>query len=622
MLSKKSVVFGLIMVFLVFSFIDLVLAIPSVSDEFNLKVIPEQPKPYETITLKITNKTGDTIKRMRITVYNPKHETVFSGFISEGILTLSSLDTKSVGVYKIGIEDYAGFLNFSVKNELWYAGPNPSMPVVGEKITLGVPQGVGVKIYDSKGELYLACKTLLDVLGKGVVEFTIDTPGIYELRIAEISVDYWQKNLSLRVYERKKFDIEITPENPKIEEILTIKISSEANAVENAEVEITYPSGKIEKKITEKEGKVTAVPTEIGEYLLKVRKDKFETAEKRFSAYDSFRVKVIPEEISTEDIITIKVRDNKNRPVTDAEFSISNLITETTDIDGELRFQISNPGNYKFKIEKFGFWTLEDSLVVLPLSTLNLPEVVEVGMPIKIETLNLAKEKISSTKTILKPSGVFESITSDEYVPNEIGTYYVNAKNPSYKSINGSFKVISRPIDVRNEISGRNIRIFTSSHSVPVSGIVIFVETPKDEKTFVTNDNGTVEFEVEEGEFKIYANLNRRNLFYEEKIIHGFVRKQYSLVALLIPIFVIILLATIAILKPWKKEKALMRLFIQEKEGTSLGRVGKFKAKEEKVKGTTKTIIEKEPTKEEKSKKEEPKKEEVKSETQTPLSSV
>ena len=568
----------------IFSFVNLnVSASKSIDDELTLKVTPEKPNPGDEVSLQIVNKSGASLGRIEVRVYDPNLNKIVDKFVSEGKVELKSSDTNELGIYKVAVSGYSGYLNFSVKKNLWYAGPNPEKPVVNEMITMSVPQGVGVKIFDSKGDLYLACKTFLDNFGKGQVNFTIDKPGDYTIKIGEISRVYWGENLSLRVYERGELNFSIKPKKPTVDEEITILITSNALPVENAMISIESPSGKIKTAKTSSNGKITYLPSEIGEYSIYVEKERYKELNGKFSVYNSFKIDISPpiDEIGIKDLIVISIKDQTNIPVNNANFYIKDKgINLSSNSDGKVRFSLSDAGSYNFVIKKYGFWDFDGKIdVLLPLKLSFYPEnkKLEIGNKIKIKTFSYEGKEISTEKEIKKPNGDVEFFSDDEYEPSDIGRYYIKVKTQGYKTVNDSFDVVPKPIEIEKEIKGKKVIISVKSHSEPVQGIGVFVETPIGVETTVTNDNGVIEMEIpSEGEFRIYVNLNRKNKLYEEKILSGYIKKEYRFALLFLIILLILLFATLFVTKPWEKEKEVVKEEIKNKDIHKKKKKGKY----------------------------------------------
>jgi hypothetical protein len=525
--------------------------------DFKLILKPEKPNPGDEIKLKITSNNSDAPQRFKIQIYAPDLDKIVDTRINlnEEIM----LRPQDVGIYKVNIEDYEGLLNFSVKKELKYGGPNPQEPTVGDSVTLSVPAGVGVKVLDSLGNVYLTGTTKLDAIGRGIVNFTIGKAGKYMIVIGEYSREYWGKNISLNVREKGTLQLNINPKKAIVEKVVTLLVKSEGAIIEGAKLTIMSPDGGMEEKITSSSGEIIYVPKLSGIYLIKnVEKSGYKSTSGNFSARNAFEITIKPNEPEINESFLIKVKNQLKKPVPSAKISIEPTSLElTTNIEGEATTSLSERKEYTLVVKKEGYWDKREKVrVISPLKVRITPKKMEIGKQVKIDAFDIKGNKVSDILfRIKKPNGEEDNVESGEdYEPMEIGIYEVTASKAGYKEGKETFEVEAYPLEVEKGVIGKKVIISVTSHAQPISGIPILVETPFKKRSFMTNEEGIVEMDVVEGEIKIYTNVGEgKNSKYKENVIRGYIKKGYSISHVILMILLILLVISLVIAKPWKR---------------------------------------------------------------------
>jgi hypothetical protein len=512
----------------------------------SIVINPEQPSPNRDTTITFTNNdTGKVIADLDMGIYS----------IKKGPSSLEEYTTNNNGQIKftsdvtgeftltIDDSDYCGTLDFWVKKPMPFAGPNPSDPVVGERMSVAVPSGVGVKYIDSEGNVYP-----LRNFGGGV-NFTINTAGDYKLIAGDLSTIYWSVTKEFTISEKSRIDLTITPDNAVVDKVLLLTVKSRGAPLEGAKIKITKPIGGSEEFETNSEGEIRFTPESAGKYHYKVEKARYMTLENDFEAYNSFKIKTSPEEpISDQDIglnVTNQLGDRVDNAVISIEDENGILVTGGTGIDGSFKFRIQEPKEYTLKIQKDGYWGLEEKLRVYGIISLKLcPEEIEIGDGVSISVTDKQGDETSASIIATKPDGRTEEVEGKTYSPGWVGDYEITATKEGYKSVTAALRVSPHPLELSRKIAGDKLIIEVSSHNEPVPGVTFEIKTPTEEKQVVTDDLGIVTATIDkEGDILINANTIDSNVNYEVKTITERVVKQYNYPLLIVPLFFILVIA-------------------------------------------------------------------------------
>ncbi len=515
----------------------------------NIILTPEQPNPQKDITITFkNNKTGQGIEDMDVRIYN-----ILDGPSSAKDYTTNNKGEISymadvAGEFKLTIDDpnYCSSINFWVKKTLPFAGPNPPDPVVGERIGVAVPGGVGVKYVDSKGAVYP-----LKNAGGGV-NFTIDQAGDYTLIAGDFSTRYWSVIKKFSVSEKARMEVRITPDRIVVDKVLLLTATSRGVAVENAMVEITKPIGGYEKLKTNDKGEIRFNPESAGEYHYRIDKDRYLPSEDDFEAYNAIEVVTEPDEPISDQDVTLKVMNQMGDRVDNALISLEDqsgvLVSGGTDIDGSFKFRLQEPKDYILKIQKEGYWDFESKLRIYGIISLNLnSNEIEIEDSIVISVLDKQGAEISADLAVTKPDGRTEGIADRVYTPGSVGDYEIKATKEGYRSAASKLKVNPHPLDLNKTIEGDKLIIRASSHNEPVPGITVNIKTPTEEKQVVTDANGIITAVIgKEGNITISANVIKANENYKSKTLKERIVKRYNYL-LLIPPLIFIIATAIAV---------------------------------------------------------------------------
>jgi len=544
-----------------------------------LIIMPERPLVNKEFTIHFEDSdTGKPADNIRVEIYDlrkgRKEKVDYYTDINGDIIFKSS----NVGEFKLIIDDpeYCGSRNFYVKKTLNIDGPYPAAPLAGELITIAVPGGVGVKVLDEYGNIYATGSTTIG----GGVNLTIDDPGNYTLVIGELSNTYWGRNVSIRVSEKLKPSIIITPEKAIKDKELILRVKVNNEPLEYADVTIQKPVGDPEEYKTDKNGELKFTPFSTGKFLVKVEKRGYKACERAFEVRNLFNIEFTPKEPKVDEDITLFVRDQLNNLVQGATVSISDAVSGISGLDGRFTFRLTEPGEYTVIVTKPDYWDLTQKMVVLsPLHLELSSEKIELGESISAKVLALGKE-ISADIEVIKPDGEKESI-GESYKPEMVGSYEIIANKDGYISANKTLIVNPHPLNLNLELIGDRLSIKVTSHEKPVSGISMNIEKPTGIDELVTDDEGKVETKIKkEGEVKISANVINTNPDYDKILVSRNIIKKHNIPVLILAISAIVLVAIIAIAvvhtiprKEKKEKKKKKRTGLKKGKRSTLSRL-------------------------------------------------
>ena len=516
----------------------------------NIEIIPPRPNPDSEIIFRFTdNETGNRIKNLNVDIYEKKSGSESKATYSTNSNGEFTFITNRVGEYRLEIHSskYCGSTDFFVKKKLPYDGPNPSNPVVGDLISLGVPAGVGVKYIDSEGNVY-------PLRNVGGINFTIEKPGEYTIVMGELSTIYWSERVPINVSEKGKMQIELEPEEPVIDKPMTIRVTSGGTNIEGADVRITMPNGDKKSYETDSVGEVKFTPIVIGEYTLHIEKRKYTTIDTKFTAQSKLNVRIIPTEpIRNQDVI-LNVTDQFGMPVVGASITIEDngipLITGSSDDNGEFKFKLPEEKEYTLIVKRDNFWDFTQNLRAYgAMSLLVSADYIEVGDKISLSVVDSEGKEITAKIVVERPDGIIDSVEGNEYIPERVGEYKIDATKTNYKSVSKKIIVNPHPLTVIPEIEGDLFRIKVTSREEPIVGITVVLRAPGgEEKELTTDATGTVKYKITgDGIFTISVNSIRINGDYESKILNRQIIKAYNPLFLIIPIIFVIIFAFIFI---------------------------------------------------------------------------
>lgn len=515
-----------------------------------ITINPNEPKPQApTKIIFKDNSTGKPISDLQVEIYNKKLVQSSPKDYSTNKNGEIEFVSDTVGDFRLTIKDknYCGSIDFRVRRALPYQGPIPENPVVGERIGVAVPAGVGVKYIDSEGRVF----PLMNI--GGGANFTIDKPGKYKLVMADIDTIFWKVEKNFTVSPRPTIEAELEPEDAVVNKVVAIRFTSRGQPVTDTAVKITKPIGGSEILETGSQGEIRFTPTAIGTYHYRIEKERYETLDGTFDAYNEFNVAITPyEPIANQDIV-LNVTDQMGAKVENAIVYISDssgvLVTESTGTTGFFKFRLVEPREYTIRIEKESFWDFEKKIRVYGLLALKLSETeIEVGDFIRISVTDKDNRDITAEVTAIRPDGRTDTIKNLTYVPQRVGNYTIKATKTGYKTVTQNLYVRPHPLDISARIDGRKVIVTATSHSQPVPEITILISTPTEEKQVVTSTDGIAMAAVDrEGNLTISVNNISRNENYETKVIKRTILKQYSYPLLIIPITFVLICSIAAV---------------------------------------------------------------------------
>ncbi len=540
---------------------------------------PAKPQPNKDITLTFRdNETGKPISNLNVVIYSVregKSSAIERMTDSRGEI-MFKVTSSDVGRYELILEDskYCAALDFWVKKTMSVDGPHPENPVIGEKITLGVPGSVGVKYLDPKGDIHP-----LRNMGGGV-NLTINEAGNYTLIMGELSHEFWGVNKTLIVSEKRIPSIVIDPLEAVLNKQVNITILSDGKPVENAIVRIKKPTVGYETHTTGKDGLVTFTPLSVGEYTVEVEKDKFKSVTKSLNALNYLIISLEADEVMVGDSGHVAVKNQQGTLVSEATVSIeSSPVSGLTDAEGKFSFSLQNPGYYRITAVKENHWGAERNVTVLGILQLrfNASE-IELGDSAEFSAVDAGGDKITVELSVIKPDGL-RALIGSVYKPTEPGEYVIVAGKNLYRGANKTLVVTAHPLEVGVSALGGGldegeIMVNVSSHGSPISSISVEMGTSRGKEDSETDEMGTAVFRITgTGKTIISVNSLATKEEYETVVLNMSVGKQYNFLLLIASISLTFIATVVAVLVAYFLYRKRKKVSLDKATGSSLSEV-------------------------------------------------
>lgn len=492
------------------------------------------------------NQTGKPLAYLKTRIYNVRKGTKSGEWHTtdaEGKITYYSRDT---GQYKLVISDsdYCGELFFYIKRPLYYDGPFPREPTVGDLISMAVPAGVGVKVYDSAGALYLIAMTSIT----GGVNYTINESGNYTVVIGDEESLYGSSNISLYVAAKASDSLTAVPEKAVLGESVTLKLTADGKPVENATLSVEDPDGFVEDVSTGRDGIYKYFPESAGVYKVSFTDPKHLGARTTFEARGSLKLDYTPMEPEAGSDINIHVRDQTGNLVGGATVSVKDVAYGLTGPDGRYTFRVPDGRRYTAVVTKEGYWDASiDFVTIAPLYLEIMPEEIELGESVRAVAFDSRRKQLDAELSAVGPDGLSVSFNGS-YTPIRAGRYFVYAAKKGYISANDSFTVRQRPLELSLAILRDRVVVNTTSRGTPVGNITLYIEKDSGRERMVTDRFGSASFRIRnDGRIRISANPNAENPDYAKISVVRNIVKMHDFSSLIASLSAVALVALIAI---------------------------------------------------------------------------
>jgi hypothetical protein len=452
---------------------------------------------------------------------------------------------KASGEYHMifGESDICGEITFYAKRPLIIDGPRPDNPVINEMVIVGVPAGasVGVKILDSKGDVY---KTP-PVSYSGGSNFSISEPGTYILIVGDNSTKYWSVNKTFVVSDRLVPEIQVAPSEAVVGKTATITVSSRGQPLGGATVTVKKPDGVDRDYTTSDYGTINYDSmSATGTYFVKVTKERYGVGGTSFEAKHSFTSKFDPEFPTVKDPITLSVKDQNDKAVSDVLVEIpSSGFKRVTDMGGKISFNLQEPTVYQIKLSKDLFW--DKTIQLTPYGILSVGECLsefELGGAVTISAFDSFKAPVSTDISVKDPNGLIQHYTSQSqlYTPAKPGQYVVTVSKTNYIDANLTFKVYPHPLDISTRMKNGQLMVNVTSRNSTVSQVKVSLRKGDAVMNGTTNEAGQAWFNLNnEGNITVTANPAGENALYVEKSLSQRIVRSYDLILLTTPLIII-----------------------------------------------------------------------------------
>jgi hypothetical protein len=519
----------------------------------NVEFSPSEPMAEKSTRVTLTDKTtGNAIYNA-----NVKIKDIYGG---------DSIDAKTdqggsfaftprvSGEFKMSIRqrDVCGDLTFYAKRPLMIDGPRPDNPVINEMVIVAVPSGasVGVKILDAKGDLYRT----VPVSFNGGANFSISEPGTYILSVGDQSTKYWGINKTFTVSDRLIPEIKVAPDQPTIGKPATITVSSRGSPLDTATVTVKKPDGVDRDFATTSYGTVNYdMITSTGIYNIRAIKDRYGAGTASFEARNSLDAKFEPQMPNVKDTITINVKDQNDKPVSDVLVDIPAIsFKRVTDMGGKLSFNLQEAKEYEIKLTKDLYW--DKTIKLTPYGLLVIGECVkefELGGSLPITVFDSFKSPAQADINVKDPDGIvkFYSGASQTLTPDKPGQYSVSVTKTNYIESNITFNVLPHPLNATSSMSKGQLTVNVTSKGAILPGVKVSVKEGLITLNGTTNNAGQASFNInKEGNITVTVNPGRENKNYEERAMRQQIVRSYDLVLLATPLSIIFLITLFTII--------------------------------------------------------------------------
>lgn len=515
----------------------------------NSPVIEVSADPKDPLSVSINfkdNATGMPVQYLETHIYNVRkgsNSAKWYSTDSEGNIQFSSRDT---GQYKLTIDDsgYCGDTAFYLKKPLYTDGPFPANPIIGDLISMAVPSGVGLKVYDSSGGLYLIGATSIS----GGINFTINDPGNYTLVVGEENSLYGTKNLSLYVSGKAPDTLETYPDKAVSGGPVAITLRSYGQPLGNATLVIEDPDGLLEELSTGGNGTLYYVPETPGIYTVTFSDPKHLGAQTVFEARNQFILDYTPREPRVGEDITLYARNQGNNLVAGATVSIKDVSYGLTSSDGRYTFRVPEPRKYSVLVTEPEYWdAVTEFTAITPIYLEVKPEEFELGESVHVKTYDAKKNVIETDLEMTFPDG--SSIDfNGTYTPEKAGQYTVTANRDGYLPSYKNYTVKTHPLELSISISNTRIYINTTSHGLPAPNIPLVIEKTSGKEMIVSDAAGHAVISIKnDGRVKISANPSGENPDYGKITVVRNIVKMHDLSSLIMALSAVALVALIAL---------------------------------------------------------------------------
>ncbi len=515
----------------------------------NAAMITASADPKDPLQVTINfkdNVTGKPVQYLETHIYNV-HKGVNSAkwysADAEGNIMFSSRDT---GQYKLTIEnsEYCGDASFYLKRALYTDGPFPANPIIGDLISMAVPGGVGLKAYNSSGDLYLIGATSL----AGGVNFTINDPGNYTIVIGEEESLYGTKNLSIYVSGKAWDTLETNPDKAVLGSPVAITLRSYGQPLGNVSLTIEDPEGMLEDLSTAGNGTLYYVPEIVGTYTVSFSDPKHLGAQAVFEARNQFTLDYTPKEPRVGEDINIYARNQGNNLVAGATVSIKDVSYGLTASDGKYTFRVPEPKKYSVLVTEPEYWdAVTEFTAISPLSLDISPEEFELGGSVHVKTQDTKGNMVDADLEMTLPDGSSAKFNGT-YTPKGVGQYTVTAGKNGYIPSSKNYSVKTHPLELSISISGDRIYVNTTSHGLPAPNIPLVVEKTSGKEMTVSDAAGHAVIGIKnDGRVKISANPSGENPDYGKITVVRNIVKMHDLSALIMALAAVALVALIAL---------------------------------------------------------------------------
>lgn len=520
----------------------------------------------------IDNATGKPVTYLKTKIYNLRKGTNSAerhSTDSEGKLTYSSRDT---GEYRLIIEDsdYCGEKFFYIKRPLYFEGPYPKSPIIGDLISMAVPAGVGVKVYDSAGSLFLIGATSIT----GGVNYTINQSGNYTVVIGDETSLYGTANVSLYVSAKASDSLAAVPEKAnRLVDPVAISLKADGSPLANATITIEDPEGLLEDISSGANGTIYYTPQLAGIYIVTYSDPKHLGAQTKFEARSSFLLDYTPKEPQVDSDINIYARDHLNNLVPGATVSIKDVTYGLTSADGKYTFRVSEPKKYTALVTRADYWdgTIEFT-AISPLNIELTPEEFELGGTVHVTAYDSRRNVLDAEMIVASPDGSISAFNGT-FTPVMVGSYQVTASKKGFIPSSTNFSVKSHPLELSISISGDRILVNTTSHGMPAPRIPLVVEKVSGKEKIVSDGSGHAVIRIRnDGRVKISANSEGENPDYGKITVVRNIVKMHDYSGLIMGLSAVALVALIAIAVVYAAPRK-----------DSLGRTGRNVSHREKV---------------------------------------